>query len=290
MKYTLFLLTALAVCPVHAEMKPIESGADHRIKVITYIENEVVNLLSHYGYSVTITYADDEEVYPDSISTGDPQGWHLLPLGNTLVLKPKLQNNTTNLTVRTSKRDYHYLLQTRTTTDPNSKNLTFAVKYTYPGDIDKTAQVSYLLRKKREALEQQNHHFREEQAAKKLPGIHLDNMYFGYTFTGDTDVVPTQTFDDGLFTYMKFEKNSPIPAVFSVDKKRNESLVNFRMEGDYMVIEQLGDQFTLRYNDVVASVFKEKDYKKVIRARNSNPNDVKTHTREGGADYPYATW
>ena len=64
-------------------------------------------------------------------------------------------------------------------------------------------------------------------------------------------------FDDGHFTYLQLRQQQPIPAIFSVDDtKGSESLVNFRREGDYLVILRTVLQLTLRSSDhCVASVF-----------------------------------
>jgi type IV secretion system protein VirB9 len=37
-----------------------------------------------------------------------------------------------------------------------------------------------------------------------------------------------------------------IPAIFVVEEKRHESLVNLRTEGEYVIIDKVASQFTLR--------------------------------------------
>ena len=56
---------------------------------------------------------------------------------------------------------------------------------------------------------------------------------------------PLWVFDDGLKTFMKF--TGDIPAIFIVDAKRRESLVNYRREADYIVIDKVSRQWTLRF-------------------------------------------
>ncbi|MDZ5762661.1 Type IV secretion system protein VirB9 C-terminal domain protein [Candidatus Cyrtobacter comes] len=57
---------------------------------------------------------------------------------------------------------------------------------------------------------------------------------------------------------MKFRNNnSVIPAIFVVHEDGSEGLVNYRMNGDYVVVEMLAARFTLRYGKQAACVFNE---------------------------------
>ncbi len=51
-----------------------------------------------------------------------------------------------------------------------------------------------------------------------------------------------------------------IPAIFAVDNRLGkEAVVNYRREGDYLIVQQLSPQFTLRADRYhVASVFNNK--------------------------------
>jgi len=48
-----------------------------------------------------------------------------------------------------------------------------------------------------------------------------------------------------------------MPAVFLVDKNGNESIVNFNVQGEYMVVNKTGAQFTLRDGDYATCIFNE---------------------------------
>ena len=69
--------------------------------------------------------------------------------------------------------------------------------------------------------------------------------------------MPLHVFDDGQFTYLQLRPGQPVPAIFAVDtKKANESVVNFRREGRYLVIHRIVPQLTLREGpQQVASIF-----------------------------------
>ena len=60
------------------------------------------------------------------------------------------------------------------------------------------------------------------------------------------------------------EKNSEIPAIFQVDPFGSELIVNYRVSGNYIVIERVASQYTLRYGKNVTCVFNEFDPFEVI--------------------------
>ncbi|MGO7719114.1 TrbG/VirB9 family P-type conjugative transfer protein, partial [Rhizobium johnstonii] len=64
-------------------------------------------------------------------------------------------------------------------------------------------------------------------------------------FKGSDAAKPLWVFDDGLKTFRKF--TGDIPAIFIVDRKSRESLVNYRREADYIVIDTVSRQWSLRY-------------------------------------------
>ena len=50
-------------------------------------------------------------------------------------------------------------------------------------------------------------------------------------------------------------KNAEIPAIFNVDADGFESLVNYRVSGDYIIVERVGAQFTLRNGSEIVCVY-----------------------------------
>ncbi|PIW69780.1 MAG: hypothetical protein COW08_05320, partial [Ignavibacteriales bacterium CG12_big_fil_rev_8_21_14_0_65_30_8] len=84
------------------------------------------------------------------------------------------------------------------------------------------------------------------------------NYNFNYTISGSTTISPDRIFDDGKFTYFEYgSKSAVIPAFFLVDFEGNESLVNYRIEGKYVVIERVGTRFALRHGQDIVCTFNE---------------------------------
>jgi type IV secretion system protein VirB9 len=237
---------ALLAAPAHAGVTPQPLANDARIKVIQYDRNDVTQLLCHYDFETTIQYAPDEHIL--RATAGIPTAWHAIPSDthpNILTVQPKMREATTNLTVLTNKRVYLYELSAKETLNPRDEQLTYHLRYEYPQESQAAA-----LRRANAAYQR-----RVQQDAKRRERL-VDpaTLNFDYVYSGDASLAPVVTFDNGTFTYMQFAENAPLPAIFAVDKLRNESMLNYRIETPYVVIEQLADRFTLRRGDVVTTV------------------------------------
>ncbi len=88
-----------------------------------------------------------------------------------------------------------------------------------------------------------------------MPTKKPSDYNFNYTLTGSREIAPLRVFDDGEFTYMQFKALTDLPAIFLVGKDKQESVVNYRVEGPYVVIERIASQFSLRHGSDVACVY-----------------------------------
>ncbi len=123
---------------------------------------------------------------------------------------------------------YFFEMRAKEAMGIEDEDIAFVMKFLYPDEIIsnsiKKAPISTAL------------------DMKKIP---LYN--FQYKLSGAShEIEPLLVFDDGIFTYMKFRnKNAVIPAVFMVSPDDSEGLVNYRISGEYVVIERVSAQFTL---------------------------------------------
>jgi len=95
------------------------------------------------------------------------------------------------------------------------------------------------------------------------PGLVAADLNFKYRIspTGDYSWTPVRIFDDGQKTYIQMApgmKNSEAPAFF-IKEGKELNLVNYRVKGDYFVVDRLISEGELRCgkNDIV-SIVKEK--------------------------------
>ncbi len=232
-------MAALLVLPASAiasrEARPI--ATDPRIKVIMYSPNEVFKFTGFLGFQSSIEFAPDEEI--GTISVGNSISWMLNPSGNRLFLKPIEPDATTNMTLITNKRTYLFELHASTTEEITDKNLTFQLRFVYPGEETEIVNTG---------------------PESGLPDIENEpeKYNFRYSIQGSDFIAPIRIFDDGRFTYFEFRnKNAEVPAFFSVDAQGNESIINYRARGDYIIVERVSGRMTLRHGGDVVCVFNE---------------------------------
>jgi len=71
--------------------------------------------------------------------------------------------------------------------------------------------------------------------------VNLANAHFGYTIKGDAPFKPTMVFDDGRFTYVRFDNPQSIPGPFLLSKDGNAESVQFVPKDGYYMIQRLTD-------------------------------------------------
>lgn len=217
---------------------PQNGSMDARIKTFLYNDNAVYRFQGHYGFSTVIEFSPMETV--DSVSIGDSKAWQIVPSNkkNILFIKPVLENAYTNMTVLTSERIYSFELSAAQAHSHQSADLAFRIKFKYP-QAETLSKVVH------------TYHFDPFENRK-------DNDFnFHYSYAGSNRLKPRRVFDDGQFTYLKFDSTHALPAVFAVNNKGEESLVNFAMRGHYMVISSIHAQLTLRNGDEETCVFND---------------------------------
>jgi len=239
----IILLSVLFCQAATASQLPRYLGTEKKFRSYVYNPNDVYRYLGHYTYQGFIEFESGETVA--TISMGDPSLWLFEHLGNRLFLKPVGEDNSqTNMTVITNKRIYHFELTAKEAKSINDKDLIFVAKFVYPDEKDKNII----------------------EFPKAIPSDEPDlrdlSMFnFKYQYTGETSIAPIKVFDNGEFTYFQFpRRNAEIPAIFSVDAAGFESLINFRATGDFIIVEKVGPQFTLRSGSDVVCVYNTNMY------------------------------
>ncbi len=227
----LSVLVVLEPTIANAELLARPGRLDPRIRSLPYSAEQVFQVTGTYGLVTTILFGADEDI--TQVVAGDTVSWQILTSADrrSLTLKPMEKDATTNLSVVTTRRTYSFDL--RVNDSKATQNQTFKLTFNYPEDagVKGTAEL-----------------WKQAQDAQRDPNIkniRRDKVNYDYGFKGNDAAKPVWVFDDGLKTFMKF--TSDIPAIFIVDAKRRESLVNYRREADYIVIDKVSRQWSLRY-------------------------------------------
>jgi type IV secretion system protein VirB9 len=226
---SMFTLIGLHSVCGYAESLPRHVAADNHVKVVMYDPNNVVLLKGRYGYQTQITFSSGEVV--QNVSIGDSLAWQAVPVNNNLFIKPVAESKT-NMTVLTNTNSYNFQLD----------SLDASVKPTYK------LQFTY-----------SESGFEAGSSSTAVGTFDPAKLNWKYSFTGERERVPIEAFDNGQFTFFKFKNDgiNHLPSVFVVDKDKHEALVNYHMQGEYMVINAIAKQYTLRDGTNVTSIYND---------------------------------
>ena len=246
------ILATLLAFPLFslAEVTPSPGTSDPRVRMVNYNPTNVVKVTAFYGVSTHIQFSASETI--KDVAIGDELAWDVAPRGNNLYIKPRAEQADTNLTIVTNKRTYQFILvvQPMSRKDKNAwanGNLIFSLSFRYPdedvADRDLKAKIA-LEKAKQEEI---------KTRLSSVPEKSAHNM--NYWVAGDNEISPTGAYDDGRFIYLTFTNNRDMPAIYEVDAKGKESLINTNvMSGNTITIQRLVPQVILRKGDLVASV------------------------------------
>lgn len=209
MRHLLPLLALLLGAPAVAQTSPapIEASAqtpgDPRLRVVPYDPAQVVRLTAATNYQMTVIFSPDERV--ENVAIGDSEAWQatLNRRGDALFLKPLRSNGVTNMTVITDARVYSFEL---------------SAAYGPTADTPYTVRFAYPDGRSEKAID----------AAAAQVGR--------YRLSGARALRPSAISDDGVRTYVEWRAQQTLPAVFAIDERGDEVLLDGHMrDGRYVV-------------------------------------------------------
>lgn len=249
-KFLLASLTAASCLIGHAETVPEPGASDARIRTVTYNPKGVVRLNTFYGVSTHVQFSDSEQI--KDVAVGDDLAWKVIPRGNNLFIKPVAKEGDTNITVITNKRTYQFVVMvvsdksTKTNAWAN-RDLTYSLSFRY-ADEEQAAAAA-----RAKAEQEKAKRADIGNRLKSAPGKAGHNM--DYWVAGDGEVSPSGAYDDGRFVYFIFRANAEMPAIYEVDDKGQESLVNTHViSGNTISVHRMAPSYIFRKGSFVASV------------------------------------
>lgn len=233
---TLMAVLALSSHRVVAEIGTLSSGRDGRIQTVRYTNSDVIRIFAAEGVATTIELAAGEQI--SDFAMGDREAWHAAVNGNLFLVKPKDVKADTNLTLFTNRRAYLFVLRTTART---SRNVAYWVRLEYPDEARADGPDS--ARAERVKLQ------------KDLAGSAAEGpLNRDYWIVGATELQPLSMHDNGRQTFITFSAAHALPAAFVVEPDGGESLVDFHVEGDTMVLHRVVQRILLRRGDLVAGI------------------------------------
>jgi type IV secretion system protein VirB9 len=209
-----------------ADIPPIRSESDTRIRVAPYSGDRIYRLVGYVGYQIDLEFDSDETFV--GLGAGDIEGVAFAAQGNHLFLKPKASKVSTNLTVLTNRHEYQFdYTATQARPDSREPDVTYVLRFTYPKPpamVDATDKIEGKL-----------------DSAASLRPRNLDYWYCGFP-----GLKPIAASDDGVHTRLRFGAHTELPAIFVRNDDGSESLLNFNMEGGEVVIHRVAQRFVLR--------------------------------------------
>lgn len=249
MKKTLMLaglLSGIIFVPANAAQTPRSAGYDNRVQYVNHNPDNVVHIRTKVGVATLIQLQEGETVLKDSDGTsglgmGFGKAWGLSIRGNNLFLKPTAPNPDTNLLITTNKKRT-YIFQISLA--KGKAVPTYVLRFNYPGEARYKRQLQNEREMEAAAILRASN-------SKKRRAADYNRNYWG---RGDKDLAPTEMFDDGRFTYFRYDNAKALPAVFKVNPDGSEAAVNTHTEGDTLVVHETSKKFVLRSGRSVLGV------------------------------------
>ncbi|MET3589190.1 type IV secretion system protein VirB9 [Bartonella silvatica] len=230
-------LSFLGTVPVQALKTPSSSQYDHRVRYVTYNEADVVQIETVLGVATHIILEEGEHYVTHAF--GDSEAYAFAHKGRHIFIKPKAELANTNLIVVTDKRSYKFRLQFRNDRADATYELAFYYSDTNNQELEEN--------NRRLAIEHGFH--------KGVKGYNLK-----YTMSGDQDIAPINTWDNGRITYFKFPANMDMPTIYMVDSEGNESLIPRTVVGsanDIIAVHKINPKWLIRLGKRALAVFNE---------------------------------
>jgi type IV secretion system protein VirB9 len=221
-----------------ARVQPTRAGYLNAIQVYPFSEGALYQIYSAPGEITDIAIEPGEQlVGTGPVAAGDTVRWII---GDTesgtgptkrvhILVKPTRADLTTNLVINTDRRTYHLELRSA------EKTYMASVSWAYPQD--------QLI-----ALRQQN--AAAETAAPVAAGIDIGALHFRYGIEGDDPAWrPLRAFDDGRQVFIEFPAGigqGEMPPLWVIGAEGDGQLVNFRVQGNHMIVDRLFGAAELR--------------------------------------------
>jgi len=213
--------------------EPTSAGYINAAQIYPFSDSALYRLYAAPGQVTDIALEPGETL--SAISAGDTVRW---AVGDTasgagtsrqvhVMVKPFAAGLTTNLVILTDKRTYHLELASTANT------AMAALSWSYPQEALIAAKAA------------------AEQGPVTIDnGLQVDDLKFHYAMNGDNPPwKPVRVFDDGRKVYIQFPDKidrGEAPPLFVVGADGQSELVNYRMRGNFYVVDRLFGKADLR--------------------------------------------
>lgn len=224
-----------------ARVQPERATFLNAIQKYAWAEGALYQVYASPGQVTDIVLQEGEElVGPGPVAAGDTVRWII---GDTvsgsgatarvhILVKPTRPDLSTNLVINTDRRTYHLELRATASTYMAS------VSWTYPQD---------------QLIALRSANTAAAASAPVATGLDLAALNFRYRIEGDrVPWKPVRAFDDAAQVFIEFPagiSQGEMPPLFVTGAAGDAELVNYRVQGRYMVVDRLFAAAELRLGD-----------------------------------------
>lgn len=222
------------------EVGTVPSSTDARIQTVRFTGDDVIRIAAAEGVVTTIELDKKEEI--KDFAMGDRDAWHAVINGNLFVIKPKDVKADTNLTLFTNRRSYLFQLRTTIRT---ARNVAYWVRLQYPEQDGSTPESLVFAKQEAE---------RQQMKSDLKTSAQEGSLNYDYWIVGPRELQPLAMHDNGRQTFMLFSAANALPAAFILEPDGTESLVDYHVEEDTMVLHRVVSKVLLRRGALVAGI------------------------------------
>lgn len=217
---------------------------DNGIRTVTYDRDAVIPIYTEVGIPTLIQFETGEALTKEDgvLGMGDANAWTLGVKNNNILMKPKVYKPDTKMLVVTNRRTY--VFDIKSVKKKEEIQPTLLLRFDYP---DSRALLAEKEVDRKSKLE-------ERMARISVLAGSAENT--NYVQRGDAALAPTEVYDNGEFTYLRFNNNRDLPMVFKVMPDGSEALVNthYDQENSTLIIHEVSREFILRLGSSVMAL------------------------------------
>ncbi len=222
-----FLLALCLTSPAMAQVEPVPGSENPRVQVINFVAGQPVRLPIAPSGALTVVLGPGE--YVQTATIDDPSSYQVtVAAAADGFFVRSLRVGRTKLHVATDQRQYEFDLLT----------------------MD-AANIPYLVYVAREMKA-------PAPISPPSPSAHVPGPG-AYKLSGNKELRPASIRDDGARTFLQWEHDQAIPAVFSLDRLGREEMVNGYMRDGLFTIDRVHDRLVFRIDRAIARATRLKE-------------------------------
>ncbi|HEY8096965.1 MAG TPA: TrbG/VirB9 family P-type conjugative transfer protein [Methylobacter sp.] len=240
---------------------PLGSAKDHRIQHVMYDPNDVFKVVAAKGVSLLILLDPNEKI--ERSSTGvwsdckEGAEWCIVAEkgDNKIWVKPFSKAQFTDMQLTTDAHVYSFEFNAVNLPKKIGDAPTFRIAFDFPAPPPDPhageptlAQIAMM---KELRLKQ----------TLNAPKVfkHRNDNYTMQVVGDSSGIAPSETFDDGRFTYLRFPNNRDVPAIFTILGDGTEKQVThfWEKDTDYLVVEKVYKRLILRKDSLTVGIWNE---------------------------------